>query len=115
MNDTHTRAITDPRVTMFKIDCRLRAPLFRIAQNVRRHQQSSCPGYRLLAGILAAVLVGFPALAGAASQLYPDQENLVQISAAWSSVFLAPIGREFVPEQRTLDAVELTISCTDTS
>ncbi len=69
---------------------------------------------RVLAMMIVA-LAGLFSSAVLAAQLFPDQENLVTLSAGWSAVHLAPIGQEFVPQRSSLDAVELTLANTDTS
>ena len=70
---------------------------------------------KLLPCLLSAVLVGMSAPAVMASQLFPDQENRVAISASWSAVYLGPIGQEFVPDNSTLDVVELFVANVDPS
>jgi len=70
---------------------------------------------KLLSGVLAVVIGAWSAPAALTSQMNPDQENLVVISAGWSAVYLAPIGQEFVPDRRSLDAVELLLANSDTT
>ena len=69
----------------------------------------------LLSRVLSAVLVGIFAPAVLASQISPDQENQVVISASWSAVYMGPIGQEFVPDTPTLNMVELFVANTDLS
>lgn len=70
---------------------------------------------KLPMGFFVAALCGLYAPAFSADQFNPDQENLVELSAGWSAVHLAPIGQEFLSDRPRLDAVEVFASNTDLS
>ena len=63
-------------------------------------------------GLLCGV-IGVGIAMAMAGQFFPDQQNITTVSAAWSAVYLAPIGQEFVPTVTTMNGVELMLSNTD--
>ena len=68
---------------------------------------------RLLPVVLVPMILELSSPTIQAGQLLPDQQHQVRINVGWSARYLAPMGQEFVPNNDSLDSVELLVANTD--
>lgn len=94
-----------------------------MTQTTKTHQTgfaglvSRCLSLTALAafsGFLFAALGALGAPSERRGQFFPDQQNLVPMSASWSARHLAPMGQEVVPTSNSLNAVQLMVANRDT-
>jgi len=70
---------------------------------------------RMLPSVLIPISLGMSSQTIQAGQLFADQQNQVPLDASWSAMYLAPMGQEFVPNNDSLDSVELFVANMDAS
>jgi len=68
---------------------------------------------RQLPGVLIPMVLGLASNSIQAGQMVADQQNQVPLDACWSAMHLAPLGQEFVPNNDSLDFVELYVANED--